>query len=134
MGAQFTETFGQIKHGLISCSTTTAQTLVNAIIAGAATGPSTDPSKPTWPGAPANSIPVLSYVLVAAAPVTVRFFSGSTAISGPLPLGANGGIAAPHNPAAQFFAQAGSALKIKLSSAVVVGGHYTYLVPRTANQ
>ena len=79
-------------------------------------------------------IRVLSYVIVAAGDVTVTWQSASNAISGGMPLAANGGAApaagqaTPGGLIGQFETNQGEALNLNLSAAVAVGGHITYIV------
>lgn len=74
-----------------------------------------------------RKVRVTSYVLVAAAPVTVEFKSGSTALSGAMPFGANGGASASGHPESPVLeCAAGEALVITLGGAIQVSGHISY--------
>ncbi len=74
-----------------------------------------------------KKVTVLGILLVAAEAVTVSFKSGTTAITGPMPLAAGGGFARDAAPGGFVFqTSAGEALKINLSAAVGVGGCLTY--------
>lgn len=74
-------------------------------------------------------IRVLSYALVAAAAVTVRFESGAsgTALTGQMSLAANGGVSAAFNEGGWFQTAAGSLLNLELGGAVSVDGHLSYI-------
>ena len=76
---------------------------------------------------------VLAACLIAAGDVSATFFSGPAntgeAISGPLPLGGNGGFAidAPTDPAMAWMkTAAGQGLTLHLGAAVQVGGWLVY--------
>lgn len=78
-------------------------------------------------------IRVLSYVLVPAADVVVRFESGAggTALTGQMTLLAEDGVVGPSSLSADcthgcFETAAGSLLNLELSGAVSVDGHLTY--------
>ena len=73
-------------------------------------------------------IRVLSYTLVAASAVTVRFESGAdgTALTGVMSIGANGGISTTYNPAGHFETAVSTLLNMELGGAVQVSGHITY--------
>lgn len=75
-------------------------------------------------------IRVLSYTLIAASAVNVRFESGAggTALTGVMPVGANGGVSATFCPAGHFETAAGSLLNMELGGAVQVSGHLTYVL------
>lgn len=81
---------------------------------------------------PGRKIRVVSYTVIAAGDVSVKFKSGSTDITGAMPLTTNGGAApsgsglAPSGFAGLFETASGEALVINLSAAVAVGGHLTY--------
>lgn len=81
---------------------------------------------------PGRKIRVVSYTVIAAGAVSVKFKSGSTDITGAMALAANGGAApsgaglAPSGFAGLFETASGEALVINLSAAVAVGGHLTY--------
>ena len=79
---------------------------------------------------PGFRIRVLALLVVVGSAVTVRFKSGTTAISAGYPFEANGGMAPPINPHGWFQTAVGEALNIDLSLAAVVGCDVTYcLVP-----
>lgn len=75
-----------------------------------------------------RKIRVLSYVLVAASANAVKFQSATTDLCGAMSLAANGGVAAPFNPAGHFETAANQALNINLGSALGVQGHLTYVL------
>ena len=82
---------------------------------------------------PGKRIGVLAACLIAAGDVVSTFYSGQadtgTALTGPLPLAANGGfvINAPTDPAtAWLLTEPGEALTLHLASAVAVGGWLVY--------
>jgi len=74
-----------------------------------------------------KKIRVLSYVIVADAAVAAKFRNGTTDVMGAASLSANGGIAAPFNPAGHFETAATTVLNLNLASAVGVRGHLTYV-------
>jgi len=74
-----------------------------------------------------KKIRVLSYVIVADAAVAAKFRNGTTDVMGAASLSANGGIAAPFNPAGHFETSITTALNLNLASAVGVRGHLTYV-------
>jgi hypothetical protein len=79
-------------------------------------------------------IKVLSYVIVVADTVTVKFKSGSTDITGPFTFVSGGsGVSSPAALSSMgfipaFVTAAGEALVINLSAAKQVGGHLTYIL------
>lgn len=75
-------------------------------------------------------IRVLSYVIVAAGAVTVRWEAGAsgTALSGQMSLAANGGISAPEAILGHFDVPTGVLLNMELGGAVSVDGHLRYAV------
>ena len=82
---------------------------------------------------PGKRIAVLAACLITAGDVVATFYSGpadtGTALSGPLPLAANGGfvINAPTDPSMAWLMTApGEALTLHLASAVSVGGWLVY--------
>lgn len=85
-------------------------------------------------GVPNRRIRVVSYTLISDAAVTVTWKSGSTEISGPMSLAANGGMApnsaglSPAGFVGLFETDFGTDLVIGLSSAVAVGGHISYVL------
>jgi hypothetical protein len=74
-------------------------------------------------------IRVLSIYLVAASDVTARFESGAggTALSGQMEIPAKGGFVLPFNQAGWFQTAAEALLNLELSSAVSVGGGFSYI-------
>jgi len=74
-----------------------------------------------------KKIRVLSYVIVGDGAVAAKFRNGTTDLMGAASLGANGGIAAPFNPAGHFETSVTTALNLNLASAVGVRGHLTYV-------
>lgn len=99
----------EIKYAVIDHATSGDNTLVAAV-----TG---------------KKIRVLSYTLVAAAAVTVRFESGAsgTALTGQMSLAANGGVSCAFNPGGWFETAAGQLLNLELSAAQSVDGHLSYI-------
>lgn len=76
-----------------------------------------------------RKIKVVSYVLVAAAAVSVKFKNGSTDVTGAMPLGVNGGVAATGQPSSHLLeTAANTALNINLSGATTVAGHISYFL------
>lgn len=79
---------------------------------------------------PAKKIKVQSYVLVAGGTVNVTFKSGSTAISGAIPLVANSGaVCPPVKPSHGSYFQninVNENLILNLSGSVQVSGHLSY--------
>lgn len=84
-------------------------------------------------GVPTKKIRVLSYVIIAAGAVTAKWQSGTTDLSGAMPLAANGGAApsisilAPGAMIGLFETAAGDSLVLNLGGAVNVSGHLTYI-------
>jgi hypothetical protein len=74
-----------------------------------------------------KKVRVLSYALLAAADVNVKWQSAASDRSGLLYLAARGGVSVPHSPVGHFETAAGEALNVNLSGAVAVGGHLTYV-------
>ena len=74
-------------------------------------------------------IRVLSYVIVSAGTVTVRFESGAggTALTGQMSLVANTGVSAPYCPEGLFETADNALLNMELSGSVSVDGHLTYV-------
>ncbi|TXH58105.1 MAG: hypothetical protein E6Q97_03090 [Desulfurellales bacterium] len=68
---------------------------------------------------------VIDYAFTTDTDVAVKFIGGSTDISGLIKPGANGGVAAS-SPNGLMETGNNEALKINLSGAAVVGGHYSY--------
>mgnify|MGYP000951990285 CR=1 FL=1 len=77
-----------------------------------------------------NIIVVLNYVLVAGGTVNATFKDSTpTALSGAIPLVANGGASFPGGPDSPAFKTAsGKGLVLTLDAAVQVSGHLAYLV------
>ena len=76
-----------------------------------------------------RSIWVLSYVFVADAANAIALEdSDGTVLGGPMSVAANGGVAAPFNPAGHFHLATGKGLYINNSAADQVGGHLTYII------
>lgn len=79
-----------------------------------------------------QKIRVQSYTLIAAGDVSVTSKSGSTEISGTMPLAANGGLApsagssSAIGPDGVLQCAGGEALILNLSAPVAVGGHLRY--------
>lgn len=75
-------------------------------------------------------IVVLSYVLIASAPTTVKWLSDTTALSGPMPFSLGGGVSATSDSALIGLLEtaAGQTLKVELGTAVQVSGHLTYVL------
>jgi hypothetical protein len=76
-----------------------------------------------------KKIRVLSFFLVAAGAVTVRFESGAsgTALTGVMSLAANGGLSCAHNELGWFETAAGVLLNLELGGVVQVSGAITYI-------
>jgi hypothetical protein len=79
------------------------------------------------------SIEVLQYTYSASADATVTWKSASTAISGPMPILASGGIANASAPAVfggqihpLFKTAVGEALKVGINAVSTLGGHLVY--------
>lgn len=81
-----------------------------------------------------KKIRVQNYTILAAGAVSITWKSGSTAISGAMPLAANGGMAPSAGTATAtgldgvLQTAGGEALVLNLSAAVAVGGHIRYEV------
>lgn len=81
-----------------------------------------------------RKIRVVNYTLISAGAVTVTWKSGATAISGPMPLAANGGMApsssvlTPSGLIGVFETNVNESLVLNLGGAVAVGGHLTYIL------
>lgn len=78
-------------------------------------------------------IRVHNYVLVAGGTVNATFKSGSTALTGAMPLASTGGVSSPNavpteaeQQACLFFTAKNEALVLNLSGAVQVSGHVAY--------
>ncbi len=118
MGASLTESAGTIRHASVAASSSGSNTLLAAPIDG-------------------SSIRVLAYVLVATSQVTAKFVSDTSNqvdLTGAMPLGDRGGVAAGWNPGGWFQAGSNKALCLVLGSGVAVAGHFTYqYVGKTGN-
>lgn len=79
---------------------------------------------------PGRQIWVLSWFLIAGgtANVTWQDGAGGTALTGPIPLIANTGVACQHNPASWFQTSTGNLLNLSLSAGVQVSGVLTYIL------
>ena len=82
---------------------------------------------------PGMSIEVLQYTYTASADATVTWKSNTTALSGPMPILASGGIANAAAPAVfggqihpLFKTALGEALKVGISTVSTLGGHLVY--------
>lgn len=97
------------KFAVISASTSGDNTLVAAVVG--------------------KKIRVLSYCLVCAAAVMVRFEAGvaGPALSGQMEFAANSGIAIIFSPVGHFETSVNTLLNLELSGAVSVAGHLTYV-------
>ena len=74
-------------------------------------------------------IKVASYVVIAGGTVSVKFQSGNTDLTGPMPFVANSGVVAPGQVSSHWFeTAANTALNINLGSAVQVSGHVGYFI------
>ena len=71
-------------------------------------------------------IKVVSYVIVASAPVTVKFQSAGVDLTGAMALAANGGVSVSGNTSHLFETAANAVLNINLGGAVQVSGHLAY--------
>lgn len=108
--ALFTESDGTPKYLAVAASSSGSNTLLAALSNG-------------------KKIRVLSYVLVATSQVTAKFVSDTSSpvdLTGAMPLGDRGGVAANFNPCGWFETGGGKALCLNLGSAVAVAGHITY--------
>lgn len=75
-----------------------------------------------------HSIWVLSYILVSAEANSITLEDGDgTVVCGPMSFAANGGVAAPFNPAGHFRLPSGKGLYMHNSGAGQVGGNLTYI-------
>jgi hypothetical protein len=107
-----------------TCGKTVKRTVINASAAG---------DNEIVPAVSGKSICVLAMVLMAGDAVTATVYSdnqsGGTALSGPMPLSANGGfvLPAPADPAACWFETVvGKKLNLYLSAAKQVSGAVVY--------
>lgn len=77
----------------------------------------------------AKKIRVVSYAIVCSAGLTVNFESGTTDISGPMEIAANGGISFAGGPEAPAFeTAAGTKLAMTISGTGNVRGHLCYVL------
>jgi len=74
-----------------------------------------------------KEIVVINYALVVAGGAAIIWKSDTTAISGTMTFDANGGISCPDSGAGWFKTARGEALNLDCDSAVVQGGHLTYI-------
>lgn len=80
------------------------------------------------------SIEVLQYTFTASADATVTWKSNTTAISGPMPILASGGIVSAAAPAGTYGGNSlplfktaiGEALKVGINAVSTLGGHLVY--------
>lgn len=81
-------------------------------------------------GTAGKRVRVLSYKLVAAAAVTIKFQTGAGGadLSGPMAFAANGGSVDGFNEGGWFQTEEGHLLNLNLSDAVSVGGHLSYVL------
>ena len=75
---------------------------------------------------PAKKINVISYVLGGSGTSTAIFKSGTTALSGAIPVTATGTVVGPWNPDGWFETAAGEALNVTIASGNGVG-HISYI-------
>lgn len=75
---------------------------------------------------PAKKINVISYVLGGSETSTAIFKSGTTALSGAIPVTATGTVVGPWNPDGWFETAAGEALNVTIASGNGVG-HISYI-------
>lgn len=88
---------------------------------------------------PGMSIEVLQYTYTISADATLTWKSNTTAISGPMPVLASGGVVSVSAPAGTFGGQTiplfktalGEALKMGISAVSTVGGHLVYRTVKT---
>ncbi len=72
-------------------------------------------------------IRVTGLVLVANSPISAKFQSATTDITGNFPLAANSGFVMPYNPEGWFDTAASEALNIVLSAGTTVAMQFTYI-------
>ncbi len=78
---------------------------------------------------PGRQIWVLSWFLIAGGTVNATWKDdASTALTGPIPLIANTGVACQHNPASWFQTSTGNLLNLNLSAGIQVSGVLTYIL------
>lgn len=93
-----------------------------AVISAAASGDNT-----VVAAVPNKSIRVIDYSAISAGTVTTKWRSGSTDISGPMPLVANSQARTDNTATGVLETVPGQALVLNLSAAIAVGGHLTYV-------
>jgi hypothetical protein len=76
---------------------------------------------------PGKKIRVTGLVLVAQVPISARFQSAASDISGNFPLAANSGFVMPYNPEGWFDTNPSEALNIALSAGTTVAMQLTYI-------
>lgn len=81
------------------------------------------------PAVVGKKIRILSMLIIASAPVTIRLESGAggTELSGPKPLIASSGFVVPYNPAGWTETGVNTLLNLELGAAVQCGGMVTYI-------
>jgi len=103
-----------MKYAVINASASGSNTVVAAVVG--------------------RRIRVVHYLAIAAGDVTATWLSAATAISGPMAIPQNGGMApsagvsSPAGILGQFQTEVGEALNLSLSGAISVGGHLTYIL------
>lgn len=75
-----------------------------------------------------QSIRMHRILLVVSAPVNLTFKDGTTALSGPIPLATNEGLALDYQTQAWFVTSSGAALNLTTDSTATVAGTVWYLV------
>jgi hypothetical protein len=78
------------------------------------------------PAFPGKRVRITGLVLVANTPISVKFQSASTDITGNFPLAANSGFVMPYNPAGWFDTTPSEALNIVLSAGTTTAMQLTY--------
>lgn len=79
------------------------------------------------PAYPGKKIRVTGLVLVSAIPLSAKFQSAASDISGNFPLAANSGFVMPYNPEGWFDTNVSEALNLVLSSSATVAMQLTYI-------
>jgi len=79
------------------------------------------------PAFPGKKIRVTALTLVANSPISAKFQSASSDISGNFPLAANSGFVMPYNPEGWFDTAPSEALNIVLSAGTTVAMQLTYI-------
>lgn len=98
--------------GLVPLATGQLDALQYAFVAATASG-----STQVVPAQAGQRIAVLAVAYMAGQPVSVTWLSGTTPISPPFPLGANGGFTLPYQGQPWFTTAPGQALQISQSAA-----------------